>query len=318
MNPPRISVLVPTYRYGRFLAEAIESVLAQDFADFELIISDDASDDDSAEVIARYAARDARIRARIQPANLGMVPNWNACLEQARGEYVKIVFGDDSLPARHALGRMAALLDGEPRAALAVSARALLDERSATMAVRDELGPAGYRDGPEVIARCLRADRNLVGEPSAVMFRRAAARRGFDASFRQLVDEEMWFHLLAGGGLVHTPEPLCAFRLHASQMSAANRRASVASTETMRLVARYYEFFLRSAEPRPRGWAARRRLFRHIHYARKEARGGPEAAEAEALLRSKLGRGAYALCWLLHRFAKPWENLLRRRGAFAP
>jgi len=72
-SPPKVSVLVPTYNYARFLPEAIESILAQEFTDYELIVSDDASTDDSADIIRPYAARDSRIRAEFHPANLGMV-----------------------------------------------------------------------------------------------------------------------------------------------------------------------------------------------------------------------------------------------------
>lgn len=311
MNPPKISVLLPTYRYSRFLPQAIESILAQDFADFELIVSDDASGDGSAEVIAAYARRDGRVQAHIQPANLGMVRNWNWCLQRARGEYVKFVFGDDCLPSPQALSRLLGMLEAEPRAVLAASARVILDADSAAVDVWNELGTPGYHDGGEVIARCLRRDRNLVGEPSAVLFRRAAADRGFDVSFRQLVDEEMWFHLLDRAGLVYTPEPLCAFRQHPGQQTAVNRQGSVAATETMRIVARYYDRFAQSLGLRPGSFALRRRLFRHLYYARKDCRIKAVAADAERVLMPRLGRGWYLLCWCLHRITKPWENLVR-------
>src|ERR1039458_5233071 len=97
MTPPRVSVLTPTFNYARYLPEAIESVLQQDFRDFELLIADDASTDGSAEIIHRYAAKDERIRFKIHSKNLGMVSNWNWCLSDARGEYVKFLFGDDRL-----------------------------------------------------------------------------------------------------------------------------------------------------------------------------------------------------------------------------
>src|SRR3974377_931912 len=102
MTSPKVSVLVPTYNYARYLPEAIESVLEQDFQDFEVLISDDCSTDGSAEVIARYAAKDSRIRFKIHPANLGMVENWNWCLSEARGDYIKFLFGDDRLAGREA------------------------------------------------------------------------------------------------------------------------------------------------------------------------------------------------------------------------
>jgi glycosyltransferase involved in cell wall biosynthesis len=85
MNSPRVSVLIPTYNYGRYLAEAIESVLAQDFLDLELLIVDDCSTDNTREVIQPFCDRDARVHFTVNSTNLGMVNNWNHCLKQARG-----------------------------------------------------------------------------------------------------------------------------------------------------------------------------------------------------------------------------------------
>ena len=110
MTLPKISVLIPTYNYVRYLPEAIESVLEQDWRDLELLISDDCSTDGSGEVIAQYAAKDSRIRFQIHPTNLGMVQNWNWCLSEARGEYIKFLFGDDKLASPQALGKLLQLL----------------------------------------------------------------------------------------------------------------------------------------------------------------------------------------------------------------
>src|SRR5580658_3418304 len=110
MNPPAVSVLIPTYNYGRFLPEAIESVLMQDFQDFELLIVDDCSADNTAEVVKPFCSRDARVHFAINPTNLGMVHNWNHCLQQARCEFVKFLFGDDKLSDPQALSKMMALL----------------------------------------------------------------------------------------------------------------------------------------------------------------------------------------------------------------
>lgn len=308
---PKVSVLIPTFEYGRFLPEAIESVLAQDFRDFELLISDDASRDDSAAVIRRYAARDSRIRYKLRERNVGMVENWNWCLREARGEYVKFVFGDDCLPSAQALSRLVAMLDEEPRAVLAVSARAILDEASQILEIWDELGAAGFQSGADVIIRCMQQDRNLVGEPSTVMFRRVPAARGFDPTFRQVVDQEMWFHLLQSAGLVYTAEPLCAFRRHPAQQTVVNERQQLASGEVMRIVARYFTFFAASVGLEPESFAMRRRLFRHLYYARKDSRRTSLAATAEATLMPHVTRRWYFICWVIHRATKPFINLHR-------
>ena len=308
---PKISVLVPTYNYARFLPEAIESILAQEFTDYELIISDDASTDESAEIIRRYAARDPRIRAEFHPVNLGMVPNWNWCLQQARGEYVKYLFGDDLLCSPQALGRLVALLDADPRIVLAASARRIVDEHSRPVDVWNEFRTAGRLAGAAVIGRCLEENYNLIGEPSAVMFRRAVAARGFNPQWRQLVDLEMWLELLLQGDFAYDPEPLCGFRRHEQQQTAVNRRARVGPDEHLQLAVRHLDVFLTGANGRPGTFGQCRALFRLLHYHRKHAVPTPENDAARALLLGRLSRPWYFVCWFQHRITKPCANLGR-------
>ena len=111
MRAPLVSVLIPVYNGEPFLAECIESVLAQNFADYELLISDDGSTDGSSAVIRRYAERDGRIRWWRNPRNLGIGGNFNACLKAARGEYLKYVLQDDKLLDPAVLRRMVATLE---------------------------------------------------------------------------------------------------------------------------------------------------------------------------------------------------------------
>ncbi len=309
--PPKVSVLVPTYNYARFLPEAIESILAQDFTDYELIVSDDASTDDSAGIIRRYAARDPRIRAEFHPANLGMVANWNWCLQQARGEYVKYLFGDDLLCSPQALGRLVALLDADPRIVLAASARRIVDEHSRPVDVWNEFRSAGRQPGATVIARCLEENYNLIGEPSAVLFRRAAAARGFDPQWRQLVDLEMWLDLLGQGDFAYDPESLCGFRRHEQQQTVVNRRARVGPDEHLQLAVRHLDVFLTGENGRPGTFAQRRALFRLLHYHQKHAVPTPENGAARALLLDRFSLLSYFVCWAQHRVTKPFSNLGR-------
>src|SRR5271156_6221886 len=237
MNPPKVSVLIPTYNYARYLAEAIESVLEQDFQDFELLIADDCSSDNTAEVVKPFCARDARVRFAVNPVNLGMVANWNECLKQAQGRHIKFLFGDDKLSDPQALTKLLALLRSDPAAMLAASARMILDAQSNVTGISRTL-PNGSHNGRKLIAECLLEQGNLIGEPSSVLFRKADIKRGFDPAYRQLVDTEMWFHLLERGELVYTREPLCAFRRHAGQQTAVNN-AKFSIKEQLLLISAY-------------------------------------------------------------------------------
>ncbi|HZP61051.1 MAG TPA: glycosyltransferase [Opitutaceae bacterium] len=312
-SAPKISVLIPNYNCARFLPEAIDSVLMQDEGDYELIISDDRSHDGSADLLRRYDGRDPRLRLFFQSSNLGMVAHWNWCLEQARGEYVKFVFADDLLASGGTLGQMAARLRADPGIALVATARVVLDPSSRPVGTWSELS-AGRHRGPELVARCLCADRSLVGEPSAVMFRRSAARRGFDPGWRQLMDLEMWFHLLSAGDLEYVAEPLCAFRLHPGQQSEANRRAKVGPEDRLHLFARYAACLPVDAAGRPRSATERRALFRCLYYSVHYASATPENRAAQTALFARLGRGWYRIYWLRHRLIKPLLNLARLLG----
>ncbi|MGO9311403.1 MAG: glycosyltransferase family 2 protein [Syntrophobacteraceae bacterium] len=223
---PKISVCIPTYNYGHYISSAVESVLNQHFTDFELIIVDDCSKDNTEEVVSRFLY-DKRVLFEKNERNLGLVGNWNKCLSKARGEYIKFVFADDMLASDKALGRMAGILDSDPSVSLVASARHLIDSESGIIGLTSGFPQDFIADGPEVINRCLRVSRdkeymNLIGEPTVVMFRRADCARGFDDRYYQIPDLEMWFHLLEKGRFAFTAEPLASFRIHPGQKTREN------------------------------------------------------------------------------------------------
>jgi glycosyltransferase involved in cell wall biosynthesis len=238
MRSPKVSVCIPSYNYGRFLGETLASVLRQTEPDFEVIVVDDASTDNSREVISSYGKADPRVRAEFNDENLGMVRNWNRCLALARGKYVKFLLADDFLLSDHALERLASVLDQTPEVALVACARQVVDSRSARGEVWSWFPDGTMLPRAEVVSLfLLHGRRNLIGEPTAVMFRRCDALRGFDESYRQLVDLEMWFHLLGRGHVWFVEEPLCAFRVHEGSQTALNRRESLHFEERGRLLA---------------------------------------------------------------------------------
>src|ERR1700683_2785622 len=95
MTSPLVSVLITVYNRERYLAAAVDSVLAQTMQDFEVIIVDDLSTDRSVEIAQTYAARVPRIRFLRNERNLGDYPNRMQAAEQARGRYLKYVDSDD-------------------------------------------------------------------------------------------------------------------------------------------------------------------------------------------------------------------------------
>jgi len=236
MSNPKVSVCIPSYNCAPFLGDAIQSVLEQGYADFELLIIDDCSTDASCEIIARYAERDPRIVFLLNEGNLGMVANWNRCIELAKGEYIHYLFADDLFASPACLEKMAAILDRDPEVSLVVSARNIIDEHSRIKRVASHFSDGTVSAGARVIRRCLFEARNLIGEPSVVMFRKSQALRGFHPGYSQLVDLEMWFHLLEQGKFAYLGEPLASFRDHPGQQTKVNMRRMLHIDESIHLL----------------------------------------------------------------------------------
>jgi glycosyltransferase involved in cell wall biosynthesis len=305
MSAPKISVLIPVYNGGAFLAECINSVLAQGFTDYELLISDDCSTDGTRAVIEHFAAQDQRIRWWTNPANFGQAVNINRCLAEARGEFVKFVFADDKLLEPSALRRMAAILESDPSVSLVGSASHVIDVSSHLIQVREPFPVSGTREGFSVILRCLEHAscwwNNIVGEATVVMFRRSQSRRGFDPRYLQVMDLEMWIHLLEQGRFAYLAEPLSAFRLHPNQQSEINRQHGVDIEEHSRLLRDNL------AKPWLRESIAPQLLFNQIYNLRKYY--GDQSRLIVSEIMEVLGRGRYARYWLRRKISRPFIKL---------
>ena len=124
---PRVSLGLPVYNGEKYLAEAIDSILAQDFRDFELLIVDNASTDRTAEICQAYAAADNRIRYYRNEHNLGAFGNFNRAFELRSGEFFKWCASDDKISPNF-IGACVAALDADPDAVLAYSTTESIDE----------------------------------------------------------------------------------------------------------------------------------------------------------------------------------------------
>jgi len=220
---PKVSVCIPTYRGGATIAAAIESVLAQSFGDFELIVIDDVSPDDTRVVVEHFS--DPRLIYLRNERNLGPQGNWNRCLEVAKGAYFKLLPHDDLLYPRCLERQVAALdADHDQRLALVFSARNVLGPDGRLLTCRGYPGGGeGLIAGSEVMRACVRRGTNLLGEPGALLFRKSLADRigAFDATNPYVIDLDYWFRLLEHGDAYFCAEPLAGFRVSASSWSVA-------------------------------------------------------------------------------------------------
>ncbi len=231
MPLPRVTVLMTTYNGAAFIGASIESVLAQSFADFELLIVDDGSTDDTAGVIARYS--DPRLRLLQPAANGGIVAARNLGFAAARGAYVAALDHDDLAdPGR--LAEQVAYLDQHPGVVL-VGTEIRIDDNG-------RIKPPDHpREGDPVAMRWqLLTDNPLTW--SSVMFRAEAVHRlgGFMRTDYQLADDFDFYHRMLGvGEIARLDGVLTTYRYHASNTShaepaALNRAAAQVLAEAYR------------------------------------------------------------------------------------
>jgi glycosyltransferase involved in cell wall biosynthesis len=184
------------YNGERYLAQAIESILAQTFVDFELIICDNASTDRTESICRSFADRDPRVRYYRNPTNLGAAPNYNKCFEYARGEYVRWAAHDDFL-GREYLERCVAALDANPDAVLCQSRTVVVDEEGVEVALTDGTGGPVWEGRPLL-------DRLDVYDPPHDVSSRSVNRR-----IRELLINTGWcfeiFGVMRRSALLKTP-----------------------------------------------------------------------------------------------------------------
>ncbi len=236
-------MLIPTWNCARFLPEAIQSVRRQQDVSFEVVIVDNASEDETEALCRQFVSADSRVRYFRNPSNIGMAPNWNRCLSLAGSDLVKCLMADDLLLGTHALARQIECFRKSPGVVLSTSSRRLINDRGEGIGDLCPLGGVDFvQSGPGLISRLFDQDApetNPIGEPSAVLFRKSVGRGAFDTSFRQLVDLEMWLNILQAGQIAYIADPLCGFRQHDEQQTRRIVNTDLHEREEVRLCRSY-------------------------------------------------------------------------------
>lgn len=221
---PKITVLMPVYNGERFLRMAIDSVLSQDFKNFELMIVDDGSTDGTVDIVLSYP--DPRIRLFLNPRNLGIVGALQAGLQAAQGEYIARLDADDRCyPGRFRL--QAEYLDDHPRIMVLGSACDLIDD--AGVVVGSFYGPT------EPILIDWELLLNNAVKHSSVMFRRAEILEmgGYQPGFPHAEDYDLWRRVSNArpASIAQLKTPLIQLRIHCSQLTAIHRTTMVATAD---------------------------------------------------------------------------------------
>jgi glycosyltransferase involved in cell wall biosynthesis len=216
---PRVSVGLPVHNGGHYLRLAIEAILNQTFTDYELVISDNCSMDDTQLVCKEFAGSDARIRYMRQPRNLGAAPNHNLLVDHASGEYFMWVMHDD-LYAPTAIERCVEALDHNANAVVAYPRMVTIDcDGQQIRSV--EVGAHSMENSPHrCFARCV-STGNSVHCRQGIIRVEALRRTMLNLPFRYS-DHPLVAELALLGKIYEVPENLYFKRVHSGSSLNAN------------------------------------------------------------------------------------------------
>ena len=214
---PLVSVVMTSYNHEKFISEAIESVLGQDFEDLELIIVDDASEDTSTQIIQKYAMKDARVRVILHETNCGIAKTMNDGIAAAKGKFLSDIASDD-VWMKDKLSKQLAVLESDEDLIVWAEAE-VIDGRGRpvgstwTEFTNNVYDVAAKKTGDTFHDHLGRWEQ-LIG---SMIFKRAnLGDITYDESLKYANDYKLSLELAAKYTFYFIPEPLTQYRIHAS------------------------------------------------------------------------------------------------------
>lgn len=229
MNPdrvdavPLVSILIPTHNRPDYAELALRSALAQNYANFEVVVSDNSDDERTAERFAPYVASYPQLRY-LRIDTCPPMENFDNCYRHARGDYISFLM-DDDLFHPDKLNRMMSVMIAQPNVGLVTSFRQLIDgEGNFLQAVpgTERLFQSDTLIGGTSLGDLiLTQGSNLVGEPTTALFRKNAAGTHFGEflgkQYGVLSDVATWLSVLSQSDCAYLSDPLSYFRIHSGQ-----------------------------------------------------------------------------------------------------
>jgi glycosyltransferase involved in cell wall biosynthesis len=208
---PLFSVLSANYNRGGYIAEMIESVLAQSYQNLELVIVDDGSTDNSVEIIKKYTQRDSRVKLFQQPVNKGCGNAMHVCAAVASGELMGYVGSDDALH-KEAVHSMVTAHNNNPSCSLIYTTHYICDENMQVQ--RKAYGAVAVPANESYLSYGK-------GVTSFATFTRIHYQKtsGVNPNYKRAVDQDLYYKLEEVGDLLFIDEPLYYYRVNASGIS---------------------------------------------------------------------------------------------------
>jgi hypothetical protein len=227
IRAPRVSVLMTVYNGARHLRAAVDSIVGQTFHDWELIVIDDGSADESPRILAGYG--DPRVRATCLPRNIGRTPALRQAFAMARGELVAVLDADD-VAHRERLAKQVAYFDAHPDTVLLGTWARFVDERGDTL--RHWRPPTDAR----ALHHSLGWANPIAHSTSMYRARIAADVGGYPADLPYAQDYGLWLRLAQRGNLAILAEELCDQRIVATSMTRGPRFRTAVARDGMTLL----------------------------------------------------------------------------------
>lgn len=244
MANPLVSIGIPTRNRVALLKESLRTICAQTYQPLEILISDDASTDETEQFCRQLAETDPRIRYVRQPVRLGLYPNHNFCLDECRGEFL-CLYHDDDQHHPQLISDSVAFLLRHPEVGIVCSDWDLLDEAGNQVGVREHNVP-DVMPGLDYINRTIRLGQSFIGCPGAVIRRSSLGNVRFRLDCPiGFADFVIWFQIAERASIGHIPRRLWRYRLHKQSYS----RRSIES-----LTHDYYENMNRYCDEHLQRW----------------------------------------------------------------
>ncbi|MGL5062882.1 MAG: glycosyltransferase [Microcoleus sp.] len=256
-SQPLVSICIPTYNGEAFIAAAIQSAIDQTYPNLEIIVSDDGSADKTVAIAQSFQSETSADFRIILHRNYGLSQNWNFCISQAKGEYIKFLFQDDLL-SPDCIAKMVEIARQDPEIGLVFSPRGISIDAAETHPILLQASRAikdlykgwsnlkSIQNGKELLAdaNCLNNPINKIGEPTTVLIAaRVFAEIGlFDSELSQYVDLDMWWRIMGNYKIGFVSEQLSSLRIHPEQQTWKN----FAVKENHRDIIRFYNKILHS------------------------------------------------------------------------
>ncbi len=232
-GPPAVSIGIPVFNASRWLAEAVDSALAQTYGDLEILVVDNASTDGTLELARSYT--DDRVHIFTASKTISAVANHNRTIRLARGAYLKFLHGDDEL-LPDCLAEMIGLAERDSQIGLVFAQREIRVEKDTPAerawaqhygSIHERIGDLEpINDGGTLFRQLLAQEfaENLIGEPSSVLIRREALERVglMNERLHQIGDLDLWARIMLSCKIGYVDEVLSVYRHHGSSVTADN------------------------------------------------------------------------------------------------